>query len=187
MAYTMQDLNNKTIRFPEKANDNLTKVAQKFGRTKLKIFLQMVEYFYHTKKDPADLNDGALRNAVIKGNHQIASFLKAQEQLLLIPIKQDSERISHAQQKVLEWLSSDEIGHRQRMEKMLSNQSKLIEEISFLSRNHLTKIQNKEQMKHLFQEIFESYVIQRDGFSLMTSSKEKENVLAEARRKIKNL
>ncbi len=51
----------KTVRFTEGTNDKFSKLALKLGRDKRIVFEQMVDYFYKSKKDPADLNDDLLK------------------------------------------------------------------------------------------------------------------------------
>lgn len=53
----MADRNIKSIRYPVAIDGKLEKLALKFGRSKLELFKQMVDYFDKSKKDPSDLND----------------------------------------------------------------------------------------------------------------------------------
>lgn len=183
----MEDLNKKTIRFPEETASRLLKIADKLGRTKVRIFIQMVDYFYHTKKDPADLNDDALRTSILKGNQHLAGFIKTQEQSLLIPIRQDAERMVNSQRKILEWLSTEEAAHhkasaeaQQQCTQRLNDIDQLVKQI----RNHL---QTKEQLKFQFSFILDSYIRAREQFGLMTSAREKDELVAKIKQQIKNL
>ncbi|MGZ3811865.1 MAG: BfmA/BtgA family mobilization protein [Mucilaginibacter sp.] len=88
-----KDENIKTIRFPVATDDKLQKLSDKSGLTKLAFFIHMVDYFYKSKKDPRDLNDEMLKNAINKKTDNIISFIKTQEQDLLIPLKKNADRV----------------------------------------------------------------------------------------------
>jgi predicted DNA-binding protein len=61
------DENTKSVRFPEAVDERLTLLARKLGRTKREVVMQMVDYFYKSKKDPADLNDEVLKKEIFFG------------------------------------------------------------------------------------------------------------------------
>jgi hypothetical protein len=82
-----KDQNVKTIRFSANTDQKLQFLANKFGLTKLDLFVHMVDYFYKSKKDPRDLNDKLLKNAINKKTDNIIAFIRTQEQELLIPMK----------------------------------------------------------------------------------------------------
>jgi len=65
------DENKKSVRFPEAVDERLTLLARKLGRTKRELFMQMVDYFYKSKKDPADLNDEVLKKELSSGISRI--------------------------------------------------------------------------------------------------------------------
>lgn len=46
----MKDLNIRSVRFSVAVDEKFEKVARKLGRTKRLLFVQMVEYFYKSKK-----------------------------------------------------------------------------------------------------------------------------------------
>ncbi|MGE8424318.1 MAG: hypothetical protein ACN6PI_15890, partial [Sphingobacterium siyangense] len=56
-----QDENKRSVRFPVEVDDRLALLSRKLGRTKRLLVMQMVDYFYKSKKDPADLNDEILK------------------------------------------------------------------------------------------------------------------------------
>jgi hypothetical protein len=43
--------------YPVAVDEKFEKIALKLGRTKRQVFIQMVDYFYKSKKVPSDLND----------------------------------------------------------------------------------------------------------------------------------
>lgn len=76
---------NRSVKFSLQVDTKLDNLARKLGRTKRSLVLQMIEYFYSTKKDPIDINDHALRNQLSQGVNRILSFIKQQEKDLLVP------------------------------------------------------------------------------------------------------
>jgi hypothetical protein len=49
----MEDINVRSVRYPLLVDQKFEKIALKLGRTKRQVFIQMVDYFYKSKKDPA--------------------------------------------------------------------------------------------------------------------------------------
>src|SRR5690606_30039748 len=80
------DENTKSVRFPKEIDDRLALLSRKLGRTKRMLVMQMVDYFYKSKKDPADLNDEVLKKELSSGVNRILSFIRKQESDLLVPI-----------------------------------------------------------------------------------------------------
>jgi len=52
------------------------KKSLKLGRPKKLVVIQMVNYFYGTKKDPIDFNDELLKKELVNGVSRIISFFK---------------------------------------------------------------------------------------------------------------
>src|SRR3954468_16391690 len=97
-----KDINIKTIRFPVTLDEKIIKLTKKFGRGKLEIFGQMLEYFNKTGKDPADINDDLLKNTLVKNHDTYIRFIRAQEEKLLIPIKVEIDRMVSSQIKIID-------------------------------------------------------------------------------------
>lgn len=76
---------NRSVKFSLQVDKKLDNLARKLGRTKRTVVIQMIDYFYSTKKDPMDINDHALRNQLSQGINRILSFIKQQEKDLLLP------------------------------------------------------------------------------------------------------
>ena len=74
----MEDINVKSVRYPEVTDQKFEKIALKLGRTKRQVFIQMVDYFYKSKKDPMDLNDELLKNTLLKNHQQYIGIIKTQ-------------------------------------------------------------------------------------------------------------
>ncbi|MFZ4263648.1 BfmA/BtgA family mobilization protein [Sphingobacterium sp. HJSM2_6] len=81
----MEQWKEKSIRFPQKYDDKLSALVLKFGRSKKLFLVQMIDYFYRSKKDPADSGDEILKRELSYGINRILSFNKQQEKDLLIP------------------------------------------------------------------------------------------------------
>lgn len=169
----MEDLNVKTIRFPVETDAKLVKLADKFGRSKLNLFKQMVDYFYRTKKDPLDVNDELLKNTIIKGHHNLTGFIRTQEQTLLIPMKQDIDRMIGSQVKILDCFNKQILEHNQQSE---SQHGELLK--------HITQsLQSKEQLKTKFIYLLDSYA----KASLSATAKEKDELINKIRNQVKLL
>src|ERR1700761_3844633 len=107
----MEDINVRSVRYPMVVDQKFDKIALKLGRTKRQVFIQMVDYFYKSKKDPIDLNDELLKNTLLKNHHQYIGFIKTQENMLLVPIKTMLDRIFESQRQVIDRFNT-EVLHR---------------------------------------------------------------------------
>jgi C-terminal processing protease CtpA/Prc len=101
----MNEDNNKTIRFSKTTDQKLEKLSQKFGRNKLLLFNQMVDYFHKTSKDPSDISDELLKKMLAKSHDTYTSFIKAQEKILLIPMRQDVSRMISNQEQIVKYFN----------------------------------------------------------------------------------
>ncbi|NGM74266.1 BfmA/BtgA family mobilization protein [Sphingobacterium sp. SGL-16] len=100
---------NRSVKFSLQVDKKLDNLARKLGRTKRTAVIQMIDYFYNTKKDPMDINDHALRNQLSQGINRILSFIKQQEKDLLLP----SFNLSSEVLKLLQVQFSESIQHKQ--------------------------------------------------------------------------
>lgn len=82
----MEKKYNKSVRFTDATDDKFGKVAEKLGRSKQDLLADMVDYFYKSKKDPADLSDELLKKELGQGINRIISFIKVQEKDILAPM-----------------------------------------------------------------------------------------------------
>lgn len=167
----MEDPNIKNLRFPVETDRQLIKLAEKFGRTKLELFKQMVDYFYRTKKDPLDTGDEALKVLISKNHHNLTGFIKTQEKELLIPLKLDMDRMIGSQKKILDCFNTQILEHNQQLQKQ---QAELLKQFSQL-------LQSKEVLKAKFAFILESYAKARD------QSRDKDDLLKKTQAQVKML
>ncbi len=79
------DENTRSVRFPVEVDGRLSLLSRKLGRSKRQLVMEMVDYFYRSKKDPADLNDEVLKKELSSGVSRILSFIRKQETDLLVP------------------------------------------------------------------------------------------------------
>lgn len=154
----MEDPNVKNIRFPIETDDRLIKLAERFGRTKLGLFKQMVDYFYRTKKDPLDTNDELLKAAIGKSYHGLTGFVKTQEKELLIPMRVEIDRMIGSQKKILDCFNTQILQHNQQ-------QSDALKQVT-------QSLQAKEQLKIKFLYILEQYNKAREQSGLTAIAKE---------------
>ena len=180
MTKEAKDLNVKTIRFPVETDDKISKLAGKFGRNKLQLFGQMVEYFYRTKKDPADINDELLKNTLIKNHDTYIRFIRAQEERMLIPIKTEVDRMIASQIKIIDSFNSQVLKANR---DILAGQSKQTDETNRLVQILTEKMESKESLKLKFLYILNYY----SKASFNASAKDKEALLNEARQHITKL
>jgi len=176
----MEDINVKSVRYPEATDQKFEKIALKLGRTKRLVFMQMVDYFYKSKKDPLDLNDELLKNTLLKNHQQYIGFIKTQEQLLLVPMKTTMDRISDSQKQIVDRFNNDIL---EQNKNVYNNQI----EIARLMEAILQSQQSKEFLKAQFIAILDRYIKDREAFNLITSSKEKEELVAGTKMQIKLL
>jgi len=83
----------KTVKYTEETDEKLQKLADQAGRTKREFFIQMVEYFHRTKKDPKDINDELLKKTLVKNHDTYIRFIRSQEEKVLIPVKVEVDRM----------------------------------------------------------------------------------------------
>jgi hypothetical protein len=182
-----KDENVKTIRFPVKTDEKLQTIANKNGLTKLDLFIYMVDYFYKSKKDPRDLNDDLLKNAINKKTDNIVAFIKTQEQELLIPIKKDAERMTANQLKIVDFFNRYIIKYNDEQSAAYQEQLKQIGQIAAYLKE-LNKFQvEKGLIKKRFSDILEFYIKQREQMGTFTKQVEKDDLVKHIREQVKNL
>ena len=183
----MEDINVRSVRYPLLVDQKFEKIAVKLGRTKRQVFIQMVDYFYKSKKDPIDLNDELLKNTLLKNHQQYIGFIKTQENMLLVPMKTLMDKIGESQRQVIERFNTDVLNHNV---DVLNNQQALAAmsgEVARLMEAILQGQKSKEMLKAQFLSILESYIRLREAFTLMTSGREKEELIATVKEQVKLL
>ncbi|WPU92484.1 BfmA/BtgA family mobilization protein [Mucilaginibacter sabulilitoris] len=159
----MEDINIRSVRYPVTVDQKFEKIALKLGRTKRQVFIQMIDYFYKSKKDPLDLNDELLKNTLMKNHQQYIGFIRSQENMLLIPIKTEMDRVSLSQARIIESFNTQILKANA---DLLNNQYALAQKLTCIDAlmDTISKSQkNKEHLKKQFLFILDSYIKSRDA------------------------
>ena len=183
----MEDINVRSVRYPLITDQKFEKIALKLGRTKRQVFIQMVDYFYKSKKDPVDLNDELLKNTLLKHHQQYVGFIKTQENMLLIPIKALLDRIGESQRQVIDRFNSELLQHNVAILNNQHAQTAVFDEIGRLMEAILQSQQSREMLKAQFVSILEGYIRSREAFTIMTSGREREELIASVKEQVKLL
>ncbi|WP_152542475.1 BfmA/BtgA family mobilization protein [Pedobacter sp. V48] len=176
----------RSIKYSEAEGLKLDKLSLKLGRSKRQVFLQMIDYFYRTKKDPLDINDDLLKTTLLKQHKEYIGFIKVQEADLLIPAKREMERMTESQKKVINGFNGL-LKQNEVIPKLLNQQNQYLHQLEVQYKNIVTQLHEKENLKRLFLDILESYASARDNVSSIGSRKEKEQLLTITRNQIKRL
>ena len=168
----MEKWKEKSIRFPQKSDDKLSALVLKFGRSKKLFLVQMIDYFYRSKKDPVDSGDEILKRELSYGINRILSFIKQQEKDLLIPsmnLNTENFRLLNAFHENL-----------QEQDQVLANQNQQTNSI-LLEVNQLSKsISNNRTEKALLISniivLFDHFLKERDAIGWSVNSVKKENL-----------
>ena len=177
---------NKSVRFGTDTDLKFSKLAEKLGRSKQELFGQMVDYFYKSKKDPADLNDELLKKELGQGINRIIAFIKTQEKEALSPMLVDLAQLQRAlsqlsQQQSRFFQMNDEgkvdgffaVTQRRQMKEYKNDQEKQAEIAQTLTdllsetRSHQKEVrvqfEAKEGLKAKFIRILDHYALQREA------------------------
>lgn len=182
----MEDINIKSVRYPKATDEKLEKISLKLGRTKKLVVIQMVNYFYGTKKDPVDFNDELLKKELVNGVNRIISFFKKQEKDFLLPMFTDSNGLiiiakEHTEYFKIIWQ------HLQREEKKsdgISNRMAQLEKE--IARTH-QYYNEKSKLKSSFREILNYYINQRESLGWPVSAAKKEELQSHVRKSLENI
>jgi hypothetical protein len=174
----MEDINVRSVRYPVTVDQKFEKIALKLGRTKRQVFIQMVDYFYKSKKDPLDLNDELLKNALMKNHQQYIGFIKSQENILLIPMKTEMDRVSVSQGKIIDRFNSEVLKHNVDMINKQNVHDQKLNAVGVMMETIRKNQKSKEALKAQFLFILDSYIKSRDAFGMMTSGREKEELIS---------
>lgn len=182
----MEDINIKSIRYPVAVDEKLEKLAVKHGRTKKLFFIQMVDYFYKSKKDPSDLNDEVLKKELINGVSRIIAFIRRQENDFLMPTFTDITNlitVANAHTKFLTGISQYLLKDEEQTKQILMRMA-LQDKAIAKTQNHLN---DKASLKLSFKQILEYYISQRESFGWPVSAVKKEELQAHVRQSLANL
>jgi len=182
-----KDNYSKTLRFSSETDEKLGKLARKFGSSKFQFFNKMVEYFYRTNKDPADINDELMKNTLVKNHDTYIRFIRAQEEKVLIPVKIEVDRMVQSQVKILDFFNNHVLKANKDLLNNQQSQSEKFLETDKLLKAISEKLEIKESLKLKFLYILNNYSKARESFSFTTSAKEKEELVIMARQQVAKL
>ncbi len=166
----------RSIKYSESEGKKLDLIALKLGRPKRQVFLQMIDYFHRTKKDPLDFNDDLLKATILKQHREIIGFIRTQENDLLIPTRREIDRLTVSQRKVIEGFNSL-LKQSGILPTLLDRQNQYLHQLETHYNAIAIRIVEREQLKQLFLNIFEGYAIARDNVSGIGSRRERDQLL----------
>lgn len=182
----MEDVNIKSVRYPVATDDKLEKLALKLGRPKKIVIIQMVDYFYRSKKDPLDLSDELLKKELVNGNNKIIGFIRRQESDFLLPVFTTSEALNTVAKEHTKYFKSiwEQIIEGAKKIDQLSLRIGGIEKGIQKVQSHM---EEKILLKAKFSRILEYYINQRESFGWPVSPNKKEELQNHVRRSLENL
>jgi predicted DNA-binding protein len=181
-----QDENTKSVRFTEAVDERLTLLARKLGRTKRQLVVQMVGYFYKSKKDPAHLNDEVLKKELANGISRILSFIRKQEGDLLVPMYSAMEELM-AIAKMQNPLLKD-IGEGRSEASIMGRETiGYLKLVDGTLKKILGSMREKEALKSRFRQILDHYITQRETLGWPVSAAKKEELAKHVRQSLDNL
>jgi hypothetical protein len=140
----------KSIRFPLGTHQKLVRLCEKLGRNQVELFIAMVDYFYRTKKDPADINDELLKNALAKNHQTYIRFIRSQEDNLLIPVKENVDRMIVNQREIVRYFNEQVLNTNKILLQQQEAQATQLYAIGH-------QLDNKEKLKVKFDFILTTY------------------------------
>ncbi|WGQ09704.1 BfmA/BtgA family mobilization protein [Pedobacter gandavensis] len=173
----------KSIRFPLFVHNELLKLSEKFGRSQRQLFMQMVEYFYRSGKDPLDVGDEQLRKTLSRNHDAYVGFIKSQEKVLLIPMRTEMERMIKNQEQIVNFFN-DQILKANKS--LLENQH--IQTNSIVEAIRMIKVlsedrETKSVLQQKFLTILDAYIKNRENLGSF-KTREKEELAELARKQV---
>jgi hypothetical protein len=166
----------KSIRFPLGTHQKLVNLCEKLGRHQVELFIAMVDYFYRTKKDPADINDELLKNALAKNHQTYIRFIRSQEDNLLIPVKENVDRMIVNQREIVRYFNEQVLNANKTLLRQQEAQAIQLDGISH-------QLDGKEKLKAKFGFILSNYSEALQN----TPPKDREALLQETRQQVSKL
>lgn len=182
----MKQLDTCSIRFSKTINEKLEKLALGFKRSKKELFIQMVDYFYRSKKDPSDFGDEVLKRELSSGISRIISFIKQQEKDFLLPSFTDVGLLKVAianNRDKLSKIDNHLVRESEISTALLKNTKSTIGGIRVLI-NHQRQ---KEELKEQFSELLEYYISSREEMGWTTANAKKEQLIEHVRQSLNNM
>jgi hypothetical protein len=182
----MKQTDTNSIRYPQEVDTKLEKLAQSFKRSKKELFCQMVDYFYRSKKDPADSGDEVLKRELSSGLSRIISFIRQQEKDFLLPLVTDTTALKSnttRQKELLEGVGRHLLAETEKSNSLLEKADRVLSGMKIIA----SRQAEKDILKQHFSEILEYYITQREEMGWATTTQKKEELAAHVRKSLKNL
>jgi hypothetical protein len=182
----MKERDTNSIRYPKETDDKMEKLVKTLNRSKKELFCQMADYFYRSKKDPADPGDEMLKRELSSGISRILSFIRQQEKDFLLPLFTDAgnlKTISSRQMEILEGIGRHLLAESEKTAVLAKRSEQLINGIKHL----LSKQKEKELLKEQFSQLLDYYIAQREEMGWTTAGTKKEELIAHVKQSLKNL
>lgn len=173
----------KSIRFPLIAHEKLLKLSEKFGRSQSQLFVQMVEYFYRSSKDPLDVGEEQLRKALSRNHDTYTSFIKSQEKVLLIPMRAEMERMIRNQEQIVSFFNEQVLTANKSILEHQHIQTKGITETQKMIKMLYEDREIKKVLQRKFLTILDTYIKNREQVGSF-KTREKEELAELARKQV---
>ena len=134
-----------------------------------------------------DLNDEMLKNTLMKNHQQYIGFIKTQENMLLVPMKALLDRIGESQRQVIDRFNTEVLEHNVEVLSNQHEQAEVFLQIRQLMEAIMKMQKSGEVLKAQFMAILEGYISSREAFTMMTSGKEKEELVSAVKAQVRSL
>ncbi|NVM65076.1 hypothetical protein FHW88_003380 [Mucilaginibacter sp. SG538B] len=176
----------KSIRFPLAIHGKLLKLCERLNRNQMQLFAEMVEYFYKTKKDPADISDEMLKTALAKNHDTYIRFIRTQEDRLLIPLKEEVDRMINNQREIVKYFNEQIIGANKSILSGQEMQAIKQKETDKLLQALFGRMDSKEKLKAKFLFILNGYIKMREEVGSF-KNREKDELAESFRKQVSDL
>ena len=186
----MKEIETNSIRYPKETDDKMQKLSKTLRRSKKELFCQMVDYFYRSKKDPADPGDEMLKRELSSGINRILSFIKQQEKDFLLPLFSDSGNLkttSFRQMEILEGIARHLLGESEKTTVLTNRSDQIINGIKHLISKQKEKEKEKELLKEQFSQLLDYYIAEREEMGWSTAGTKKEELMTHVKNSLKSL
>lgn len=109
----------------------------------------------------------------MKNHKDYIGFIKSQENMLLIPIKTEMDRVSVSQGKIIDRFNSEVLKHNVDMLNKQNVHDQKLNAIGVMMDTIQKGLKSKEALKKQFLYILDGYIKSRDAFGMMTPGREK--------------
>lgn len=163
----------KSIRFPLSVHNKLLKLSGKLGRSQSQLFVQMVEYFYRSGKDPMDIGEEQLRKALSRNHDAYTGFIKAQEKVLLIPMRGEMECMIKNQEQIVIFFNDQVLKANKSLLEHQQDQTSGIAEVAKIIGELYKDREIKKVLQQKFLIILDAYIKSRENSVVLKPGKKK--------------